>query len=361
MKVAEKRLRQLGNRMLQELKRGNSPYIEIPVRALGNVYFDSERRLLQLGEKSGRRYFLNLAHAKKFMQTLLVASYCLELIQKGKHASLRDVYYALKRNLPNSKEVTFQDQSESNPVIEDLEVSLNLLREELHISADRKGYLIGNIVLRERVVDETFEIDASQLGTGGWGIPSNVEEIEFLDIQADYVLVIETGAMFERLAEERFWKKNNCLMVATKGQPSRGTRRLIHRLYYEANLPVYVFTDGDPYGWYIYSVIKQGSINLAYLSEKLGTPDAKFLGVTMSDVDKYNLHGQVHKLKEGDIKRAKELKDYPWFKNEEWQREINLMLEKKIRIEQQAFSSKSLEYVAEVYLPEKIEKEDFLP
>ncbi len=81
----------------------------------------------------------------------------------------------------------------------------------------------------------------------------------------------------------------------------------------------------------------------------------------MSDVDKYNLHGQVHKLKEGDIKRAKELKDYPWFKNEEWQREINLMLEKKIRIEQQAFSSKSLEYVAEVYLPEKIEKEDFLP
>jgi len=196
---------------------------------------------------------------------------------------------------------------------------------------------------------------------GGWGVPSYVEDIEFLDVKADFVLVIETAAMYERLVEEKFSQKQNAILVATQGQATRGVRRLIKRLSSEANLPIIVFTDGDPYGYYIYSVIKMGSINLAQLSDKLGTPECKFVGMTMSDIQTYGLHKVTEKLKDLDIKRIKEEMAYPWFQNTKWKHELKTMLKLGVRIEQQALANKSLEFVARKYLPEKIKNEEFLP
>ena len=48
-------------------------------------------------------------------------------------------------------------------------------------------------------------------------------------------------------------------------------------------MPVYCLLDNDPWGYYIYSVIKQGSINLAYESARMAIPDARFLGLRCSD------------------------------------------------------------------------------
>jgi len=50
------------------------------------------------------------------------------------------------------------------------------------------------------------------------------------------------------------------------------------RLHEEHGLPVYVLVDNDPWGYYIYSVVKQGSINLAFESERMAIPKAKFIG-----------------------------------------------------------------------------------
>jgi DNA topoisomerase-6 subunit A len=291
------------------------------------------------------------------MQTILVTNLCKKLLENNKHASIREVYYQLKHTIAKTKENTVEDQSESDSVIEDLECSLDVLREQLNLSADRKGYLYGNITIE----DHGDLIDCSKLGHGGWGIPSNVEDIKFANIEADFALVIETAAMYERLVEEKFSKKNNAVLIATQGQATRGTRRLIHRLSIENNMPIIVFTDGDPYGYYIYSVIKMGSINLAYLSHSLGTPNCKFIGMTMTDISQYGLEKVTEKLKEQDIRRVKEELNYPWFKNKYWQHELKQMLKLGVRIEQQALANKSLEFVANRYLPEKIAAEQFLP
>ena len=115
-------------------------------------------------------------------------------------------------------------------------------------------------------------------------IPSDVDNgmtIEELD--ADYVLVVEKDAMWQRLNEDKFWKKENCILITPKGQASRGCRRLIRRLA-SRKLPVYVFTDCDAWGWYIYWAIKTGSMNLAYLGNDIATPEARFMGVTMRDI-----------------------------------------------------------------------------
>ena len=120
-------------------------------------------------------------------------------------------------------------------------------------------------------------------------------------------------------------------------------------------------TDGDPYGWYIYSVVKQGSMALAAHSDFMAVPHAHYIGMTLEDIETYGLKNVTERMKDGDVKRAKEMMGYPWFKNKPWQKELKKAIHDKVRIEQQALANKSLSFVAEKYLPEKIKKRDFLP
>ncbi|MEM5853214.1 MAG: DNA topoisomerase IV subunit A [Candidatus Aenigmatarchaeota archaeon] len=357
MKEAKKKLEDLGEKVLRDIEKMENPSIDVPIRSLSNIIYDKKTGMLLLGNKTAKRYLFHVGHSKKFMQTMLVAAFCKELIEQNLHTSLRDLFYALKRTLPNSNENTFNEQNESDPIVVDLEVMLNILREQLHLNADVRGRIVGDVVIRDR--GDT--IDWSKLGSGGWAIPSNVEDLEFKKVKANFILVIEKNAAFERLHEDKFWKKHECILVTTQGQAARGTRRLIQRLATEFDLPVYVFSDADSYGWYIYSVIKYGSMSLAHVSDRLGTPNAKFLGLTISDIDKFGLKDFTIKAEEVDIKRAKEMLNYEWFKHPAWQKELKMMIERKIKAELEALSGKGLKFITENYLPEKIEKEDFLP
>ncbi len=360
MNEAQKKIIALAKKILNEIKSGKNPSIEIPKRTLANIIFDEKTGRILLGEEVVRRYFLNIAHAKKFMQTLLIASHAKRLLDENATNSLREVFYVFKRPIHGMKENIFDNQKESDPVIVDLEVSLGVTREELNITADRKGYAAGNMT----VVDMGDEIDLRKMGSGGWGIPSNVEphRVQFKEVDADFVLVVEKDAVWQRLNEDKFWKKYNCILVTPKGQAARGTRRLIHRLRYEHNLPVYVFTDYDPWGFYIYSVIKRGSMNLAHLSEKLATPDAKFIGLVYEDIKKFEIPKHVFmKQKDVDKKRAHELMNYEWFKTKEWQKELKQFIKSGIKLEMEALAQKDIRFYSQKYLPTKLKEKSFLP
>ncbi len=357
MKDVNVELEKLGKKVLSDIDKKENPNIDIPIRALSNVVFDKKLGQLTLGDKVAKRYFFNVAHAKKFMQTMMVGSFCKSLLDEKIHASIRDMYYNLKRTLPDSNENTFDAQNESDPIIVDLEVAIDVLREQLHLTTDRKGIVAGNVVIQDR----GDSIDWSKLGSGGWSIPSTVDEITFKKVDANFVLVVEKNAGFERLHEDKFWQKQKCILIGTGGQPSRGTRLLIQRLNGEYKLPVYVFADADAYGVYIYSVIKSGSISLAHVSDRIATPQAKFIGLTISDIYEYDLKKATIKAKEVDIKRAKELLQYEWFKkNPKWQKELNLMIEKGVKAEIEALSHRGLRFMSEEYLPDKLRKKDFL-
>ncbi|MEM7822711.1 MAG: DNA topoisomerase IV subunit A [Candidatus Aenigmatarchaeota archaeon] len=354
------KLKSLGLDVLSQLQAKKNPDIVLPIRTLGNIYFDEKSRLIMLGDKKAHRTYLNVAHTRKFMQTLMVAAECKKIIEQGVTTSIRDLYYALKRTIPGTQENTFEEQDESDPIIEDLEAALDVLRETLHLRADRKGYAAGPI----KINDGGDVIDCTKMGTSGWAIPSNVEPeiIKFIENKAKFVLVIEKDAVWQRLNEDKFWQKHNCIIVTGKGQPDRGTRRLINRLHNELGLPIYVLTDADPWGYYIYSVIKQGSINLSFLSDRLGTPDAKFIGLTTTDVEEFNIPKNVTiKLDQGDIKRTQEMLNYIWFKPKEWQEELKNMLKIGYKLELEALSAKGIKFISEVYLPKKIKEQRFLP
>ena len=357
-----KRIIVLGNDLVKEIELEQNPHIDIPIRGSSNTFYDEKGKRIVLGDKIAKRAMFNVAHARKFMQTMLVASYVKkDLLENDLTATLRDLYYAKKHTIGNTKEDTIDEQKESDLAIVDLEVALDSFRERLHLRAEPKGRMAGDFVISDRVRDKIDIIDLSRMGSGGWAVPSIVEQIEFKDSGVEYVLVAEKNAIFDRLNEDGYWKKNKCLLMTTAGQAARGARRLLQRLSTELKLPVYCLTDADPYGWYIYSTMKYGSMALAHESERLGCPAMKFLGMSISDIEHYDLRAVTIKAKEVDIKRAEEIKEYDWFKAKEWQREINKFLEKKMKAEIQALSSKNLQYISKTYLPEKIKNQDFLP
>jgi DNA topoisomerase-6 subunit A len=300
------------------------PHLDIPTRSLSNVRFNKSRKIIEMGGQTNRRQLFNLSQAKSYMQTLLVATGCKQLIDQQKTTSIRGLYYLLKHTIEGTREETFGTQEECDPIIEDLEVTLESLREELHVYASNRGGMVGPITL----VDSGDEIDCSRMGSGGYSIPSIVEAdiVRFKSCDAKFILHVEKDTVWRRFNEDKFWRKHQCLLTHGGGQPPRGVRRMLYRLHNELKLPVYCLLDNDPWGYYIYSVLKQGSINLAYES-----------------------------------KRAKQIAAYPWFAGKKaWQKEIETMLANGFKLEVESLISKDISYVTETYTPERLSEADWL-
>ncbi len=350
----------LADRIVVDAEKKRDPYLDIPARTLSNIRYNKTSRILEMGSSRNRRQLFNLSQAKVYMQSLLVASGSKRLIDEGKTTSLRGLYYMLKHSIEGTKEETFDDQSQSDTIIEDMEVTLNAMREELHLYAKNAGSMVGPIVL----TDTGDEIDCSRMGSGGYTIPSIVEPevVQFGKCTAEFVLHVEKDTVWRRFNEDKFWKQHNCILTHGGGQPPRGVRRLLYRLHNELKLPVYCLLDNDPWGYYIYSVLKQGSINLAYESKRMAIPDAKFLGLRSKDYERCELSTSVKiNLNDTDIKRAKQIANYPWFQHKKaWQKEIDLMLKNGFKLEVESLISKDISYVTEQYTPARLSEEDWL-
>ena len=358
----EKKLTEFGKNIAEQIKQGKEPEFETTLRSRGNILFDDSLGFLRLGDKREKRKFLNLSQAKKFMQTIAIANKTKKFVKEGLHTSIRGLYYQLKFSLgENLDEDMFSEQSESNELIEDLEVALQLKREDLNITTDRKGIVAGPFIIKDRFGGEEVIIDGTKQGRSGWAIPSDVDNgIEFVDVKAKYVLVVEKDALWQRLNEDKFWKKENAILITPKGQASRGTRRLI-RKFADMGLPIYFFTDCDAWGWYIYWTAKTGSMNLAYLGQKFAVPEAKFIGVTMSDIEEFDfLKKLTIKAKDIDVQRAKEMLNYPWInKHKDWVEELKKVVKTKKKLEQDALQGPRLTFVGD-YIRKKIKNKEFL-
>ena len=353
------RLVGLGEAVSSESIGGRDPFVDIPTRALSNTNWNRQRRILQMGDASQRRNLFNLGQARKFMQTLLIASGCKELIEQGKTLSLRSMYYKTLHTIAGTRENTFSGQEESDPIIEDLEVAMGSLREELHVFASERGKVVGNLT----IIDSGDEIDLRRMGTGGYAIPSIVEPsvIRFGKCEAKFILHVEKGTVWARFNEDRFWQKHNCILIEGGGQSPRGVRRLLRRMHEELRLPVYCLLDCDPWGHYIYSVIKQGSMNLAFESERMAIPEAKFIGIRAGDYQRYGLSDDVQiALSDRDIARAKQIAEYPWFEGKAWQKEIQALLRNGFKMEVESLITKGISFVTETYVPQKLSEKDWI-
>ena len=352
---------QLADDVAKNAFKGGDINIAIPTRTRANTLWNKKRGILQMGDGKSTRELFNLNQAKQFMQTVLHGDSIKQLIEAEKTLSLRGMFYKALHTIQGTKgEKTFANQDESDVILEDLEVAMGALREELHVYAKKRGTMVGNIT----IVDTGDEIDCRRMGSGGYAVPSITEPdvIQFKKCEAKFVLHVEKDTVWGRFNEDRFWEKHNCILTEGSGQPPRGMRRLLRRLNEELGLPIYCLLDCDPWGHYIYSVIKQGSISLAYESERLAIPDAKFLGVRSKDYEECDLSDDVQiELNDNDRKRAKEIAAYPWFKDHKgWQKEIAKMTSNGFKMEVESLITKDISYVTEEYVPQRLKKRDWL-
>jgi len=311
--LAAERVRESFEKIAKAILNGEEPRLIIPKRTLSNTIYDVEKGLLLLGSSTFERSFIDVKESRKFMQTMLMAKIIYEALVNNEYPTIRDLFYRGKHSIRYrdhrgrvGEENTWDEQKESDSVLRDIEVYVNLLREEMLILSKEKGKVVGD--MRIRSGDDV--IDLSKMGHGAYSIEPTPDLIEFIDVNAEFVLIVEKDAVFQQLHRAGFWRKYRAVLITSAGQPDRATRRFVRRLNEELNLPVYILTDADPYGWYIYSVFRIGSITLSYESERLATPKAKFLGVSMSDIFGDRQRGKKPYLSEGErrnfIIKAKE-------------------------------------------------------
>ncbi len=339
------KLKGLGAQIIEDVNSSTVPSVKVPSRGTSNLVYDDAKRYYVLGDRYGKRSLGNVKQIKKIAQMVYVANFSKNLIRTNKTATLRELYY-----VSEGWDVDFGDQQECNGVGEDLEVMLGMSREDLGLMPEEDGASVyGNIILQEGDV----EINALKSGKSGYTISPTIDDVEFVDHDVKRVIAVETMGMFHRLVQEEAYKKFDTLIVGLKGQAARATRRFLKRVNTELNLPVYVCNDGDPWGFHIAMVIISGSAKLAHVNHDLATPDAKFLGVTASDIINYDL--PTDPLKDIDVLRLKELLKDPRYKDEYWKTEIKKMIKIGKKAEQQSFSKYGLEYVVDTYLPEKLD------
>jgi DNA topoisomerase-6 subunit A len=349
---AREQLIDLAAQFYDQFADGDVPSMDVPTRTKSNIEYDAEKKVWVYGDRTSTRSAKSVRGAEKLLKAIYTIDFLAQQLEEDRSSTLRELYYLSESW--DLKEAQFSSQDESNDLVEDLEIVSGATREDFHMRPEESGATImGPLELREQTRRGEREIHCQKdVGEGGYQIPNNPDTIEFLDNDADFVLAVETGGMRDRLVENGFDEDYNALIVHLKGQPARATRRITKRLHDELDLPVAVFTDGDPWSYRIYGSVAYGSIKSAHLSEYLATPEAKFVGIRPADIVEYDL--PTDPLSDSDINALESELDDPRYQTDFWEEQIELQLDIGKKSEQQSLASRGLDFVTDTYLPERL-------
>lgn len=339
-------LKKMGQDIIESIQNQQFPAIEIPDRKTANIVYDEASNRFALGPSTSRRDSSNTKHVRSFAQLVWVASFAKHLLESSRTSSLRDLYYSSE-----AFGVKFSDQSESDRIITDLESFTGYPRESFGIFPEEHSSIYGEILLRYTVAGyEGREIDLT-VSPDGLPIGPAIVSAEPVQSKARLVLAVESGGMFSRLIETKAWKRFGAVLVQLGGQPPRATRRLLRILREKLDLPVFIFTDGDPWGMHIAKVIISGSANSAHIAE-LTVPDAQWIGVTPNDIENYSLPSDS--LSDADLKRLDDLTRDVRYDSPKWTGYIDGFRRLRLKAEQQSFSRYGIDYVVDTYLQDKL-------
>jgi DNA topoisomerase-6 subunit A len=349
---AQERLIDLAAQFYDQFDQGDIPRMEVPTRSKSNIVFDEDSDVWVYGDRNSSRTANSVRGAQKLLKAIYTIDFLADQLDQDRSSTLRELYYLSESW--DLDEAQYNDQDESNQLVEDLEIVSGVTREDFHMRPEESGATVmGPLFIREQTRRGEREIHCQEdVGEGGYQIPNNPDTIEFLDNDAEFVLCVETGGMRDRLVENGFDEDHGCIVVHLKGQPARATRRITKRLHDELDLPVTVFTDGDPWSYRIYGSVAYGSIKSAHLSEYLATPEARFIGIRPADIVEYDL--PTDPLADSDVNALESELEDPRFQTEFWEEQIELQLDLEKKSEQQALASHGLDFVTDTYLPERL-------
>ncbi|NHI83474.1 MAG: DNA topoisomerase IV subunit A [Candidatus Thorarchaeota archaeon] len=341
-----KTLTSIGRDVMDAILEGEFPSLHFPDRSTDNIVYDGVTNQFVLGDSSTTRDSSNLRHVRSFAQLIWVAYFAKKLTSAQRTSSLRDLYYSSE-----AYGVKFSNQAESDRIVTDLETLTGLARENFGIFPEERSSIFGDVRMRYTVSGYENQEVCLTASPDGFPIGRALMTAKPVDASAEIILAIESGGMFSRLIETGAWKRYQAVLIHLGGQPPRATRSLMRRLREELELPIFIFTDGDPWGMHIARVIIGGSANSAHL-RGLAVPDAEWIGVTPSDIVNHSL--PTEPMNNADLKRLDELLHDVRYAGPVWQDYIKAFRELRSKAEQQAFSRHGMDYVVDTYLKEKL-------
>src|ERR671939_465356 len=332
------------------------PVLNVPKVGYDNTVWSEEKRMLTIGEKTVGISPDSTKKIPTFAQYLVMANAVRKLLDEEMESTIRGMYYATLSTVGDDKikQKFWNSQENSDDAIKAVELLTRVPREELSVTSKPKGMISGPITLR--VGGDLIDCNLGSRATSQL-IPTNIRDVEIVNVKADFVMVVEKDTVLNNIRKSGFIQKYNAILMTGSGEPDRATRIMVKTLNEDWKKPVVIFADADPWGLGIALRYKIGSESLSYDSDRLVTPDAKVLGMLFSDIERYRIP-EVARLaaSDEDLNRANDMKKKPWFQDKKWQKELDLFLKSKEKCELDAFFKHGFKYLAEVYLPEKLQE-----
>lgn len=343
--------KEICERMLRDLEKAQRPVLEAVKCSLDNSFYDSKVGYLTPGDKRVRTE-LNVSSVQKMARAIFMLEILLRNIETGAVNNKRELYYIAKgevKSAPHLKPLDFQDQDESDAIIDFICEMFESYREEWNCFANDRG---GQTYSQQLVVTETMAdgtkavIDLSTLGTSPFQPKNKPQSLQLkAKKKIDFCLIVESEGTANTFVSNGFTKRNNCILLGAQGVPSNAVRGWCKLIQDQLKIPLFFFGDLDAYTLQnIFRTLKAGSAASLIRNSDFSAPDVKFLGVLPEDVKKYDLHDYA--VKEQDVAEARALKkakdalqNDPFFqdkRNKKLADVLNWLLKNKRRCEQQS-------------------------
>lgn len=340
--------------MLKDLERAKRPVLSAVKCSLDNSEYDSHKGYLIPKGKMVQSE-LNVSSVQKISRAVFLLEILLNNLKGGLVNTKRELYYISKGLIKSDslyKPLDFDDQSESDSVIDFICDMLEIYREEMNCFAnDRGGQTYSkNLIVTETLPDNTQAVvDLSSLGTTPFQ-PKNKPQLFQLKKKGklDFCLVVESEGTANTLVANGMTKRHNCIIMGAQGVPSNAVRGWCKTIQTQLKIPIFFYGDLDAYTLQnIYRTLKAGSAASLIRNADFSAPKVHFLGLLPEDVKEYDLHCYGVSTKDPSemrsIKKARDaLKNDPFFqdkKNKKLARILRWLISEKKRCEQQSVFS----------------------
>lgn len=365
------------DKMLKDLENAQRPSLKAIKCALDNSFYDPKVGYLTPGDKKVTTE-LNVSSVQKMARMVFLLEILLRNIEIENVNTKREIYYIAKgliKSTGNFKALDFDDQEESDAIIDYICDLLEVYREEMNCFANDRG---GQTYSQELVVTETLPdgtkatIDLSSLGTSPFQPKNKPQSLQLkTKKKVDFCLVVESEGTANTLVANGFTKRHKCIVMGAQGVPSNAVRAWSKSIQNQLEVPIYFFGDLDAYTLQnIYRTLKAGSAASLIRNSDFSAPEVRFLGILPEDVKKYDLH--CYSVRENDVAEARSLKkakdalsNDPFFldkKNKKLAEILNWLIREKKRCEQQSLYSVDPRdpQICEKIIVEKIKRGSFV-
>ncbi len=342
----------LCQRLLRDLENAKRPIIQATKCSLDNSRYDHKVGYLTPGPKKVSTE-LNVSSVQKMSRAIFMLEILLRNLETGAVNTKRELYYIAKgevKHHPELKALDFQDQDESDSVVDFICEIMECYREDVNCYANDRG---GQTYSQQLVVTETMPdgdtavVDLSSLGTSPFQPKNRPQSLKLkAKKKIDYCLVVESEGTANTLVANGFCKRNAAILMGAQGVPSNAVRGWCRLIQDQLKVPIYFFGDLDAYTMQnIFRTLKAGSAASLIRNSDFSAPEVRFLGVLPEDIKKYDLHD--YPVKENDIQEVRALKkaddalkNDPFFRdkrNKDLSDILRWLVKIKRRCEQQSF------------------------